>query len=423
LTSNLPQLYPSVAIDSTTTQVYRPDGTTVIMESNDNQKNDNSPLMPVISGSCPALVCLVEKTLTDLVPHLSQTVSPMSMVGSVLKKKKQNQGQSPPQQEEPSLWDHWAVMPCHDKKLEASRKDFYLKDSQQQCVDLVISTKECVELVEEWVTASARTSETKMDMATYLQSLAPSEVANNVLQPTDLPKVVALQQAAVSSNTPVLIVPPLAKDIPNDSSPNSPSKKQMAFASGGHADYIFCYAAKHLFDCDLNDGVIWKPASLVTKAVKSARLKQQQRKLHYYEAKLFRQADGSYSCQESDEPPVLHFGIAHGMQTMQRALKVVENSNTTLHYLEAMACPHGCVNGGGSAQLASKGPKKAFASFGETPSETQSRVQATLRHLVVPEPSSSSWEYHLARTRYHVVPPMQHTMGATAGVEVDKILW
>ena len=41
--------------------------------------------------------------------------------------------------------------------------------------------------------------------------------------------------------------------------------------------------------------------------------------------------------------PVLRFAIAYGMQTIQRALQSLENFD----YLEAMACPAGCLNGGG----------------------------------------------------------------------------
>ncbi|KAG7352646.1 iron only hydrogenase large subunit, C-terminal domain containing protein [Nitzschia inconspicua] len=81
--ADLSKLFPSIAIDSTKTQIYQSDGTTKIEKSVTGEHH--TPFMPLISGSCPALVCLVEKTLTALVPHLSQVISPMSMVGMVLK--------------------------------------------------------------------------------------------------------------------------------------------------------------------------------------------------------------------------------------------------------------------------------------------------------------------------------------------------
>ncbi|KAG7352647.1 iron only hydrogenase large subunit, C-terminal domain containing protein [Nitzschia inconspicua] len=316
-------------------------------------------------------------------------------------------------------------MPCHDKKLEASRKDFYLGDTKEQIVNLVISTKECVELVEEWL-ASKHNQENKVDISAFLESLPASGISTNILQPKDL---FPTASQAVTSNAPLLIASKLQNFLQerNFHQPVT-EKKQMTFASGGHADYIFHYAARKLFDCHLDESdEIWKATSLVTKMVKSARLKQQ-RKLHYYEAKLFQQPDGSYSCKESEDPPVLHFAIAHGMQTMQRALKSIQSSISDLHYLEAMACPHGCVNGGGSAGLRTDGKNSSSSTISvirETPSETQSRVKDTLTHLHISAPVMPLPDEDLEafRTRYHVVPPMQYTMGATAGVQVDKIQW
>jgi len=60
----------------------------------------------------------------------------MIMIGSVLRRVEQNQNQILEQgvntlhenriitKTAADLWEHWAIMPCHDKKLEASRKDF-----------------------------------------------------------------------------------------------------------------------------------------------------------------------------------------------------------------------------------------------------------------------------------------------------------
>jgi hypothetical protein len=214
------------------------------------------------------------------------------------------------------------------------------------------------------------------------------------------------------------------------------------------------YAAKTLFDSSLSN-VEWKAASVqstTNSKIRSARLSKQQ-KQHYYEAKLYKQADGSYSCNINDDnnnddshdtrhsPPILHFAIAHGMQTMQRSLQQVEkkssnngNSNT-LHYLEAMACPHGCVNGGGSVRSApASTTTTTTTTTRETPTETRNRVHKTIGYLNVPNDShvaaaaaaqdqSADLKYKLPRTGYHVVPPMQHTMGAVAGEKVENMFW
>ncbi|KAI7483097.1 putative iron-sulfur cluster assembly associated protein Nar1 [Hortaea werneckii] len=71
---------------------------------------------PVLTSACPGWICYAEKTHPHILPHLSQLKSPQALTGtlvkSVLSKKL---GVSPDK-----IW-HLAVMPCFDKKLEAAR--------------------------------------------------------------------------------------------------------------------------------------------------------------------------------------------------------------------------------------------------------------------------------------------------------------
>jgi iron only hydrogenase large subunit-like protein len=457
---------PSVAIDSSKTLYYNTDGTSEIKDN----RNRPSPSLPLISGSCPALVCLVEKSLATLVPHLSQGMSPMSLVGMILKNKNSDIkvpiddsiDTSPDSDNNNSTksfaWDHWAIMPCHDKKLEASRKDFVQGTSPgEQAVDLVISTQECVELVEEWLKSQQQQNNDQMhidqepaasiSVASYLASLTPSTVSTSILEPNDLLQT----SSCLTEKSPLLVTTPIVQ-CDNSHRTSNTTRKQMAFSSGGHANYIFQYAAKKLFGCTMENEnsvqrVEWKAASLAAKNVRSARLGKLL-KQHYYEAKLYRYTDGSYGTTQasaqtdSDEESssvVLHFAIAHGMQTMQRALKQVvqtpirkSEKSSTLHYLEAMACPHGCVNGGGSARSspslssATTDTKTSTSSvlIRETPTETRHRVQSTLGYLEVPPIDTQKTVHaHLPRTEYHVVPPMNYTTGAVAGEKVENMIW
>lgn len=397
-TTNFPSKpMPSSAVDSERSITY-PSGKIV-----ENAKDVTPPHIPLISGSCPALVCLVEKSLSHLVPYLSQSQSPMSRMGSVLKQNVNN-----------DALDHWAIMPCHDKKLEASRSDFVFPAPKRHAVDLVITTQELTKLIEEWIGQqyTKETHDSVPTVAAYLKSLAPAEELI-------LPAFLKFPSTNLPTK-PTFITTDKSATFPDDNHDDwdEEKHKQMAYSSGGHANFIFRYAAKHLFDCDL-ETIQWQPASLSNTVVKSARLARQQ-KQHSYRAQLYRQDDGSFSqVAVSSEPPVLSFGIAHGMQTMQRALKQLHvdtnNKKNSLQYLEAMACPFGCVNGGGAARTSDQ--KR------ETPTETRQRVGSTVRSLTVPIAPSESCLTQPRRTRYHVVPPMQHTMGATSGVKVDDILW
>eukprot|EP00536_Pseudo-nitzschia_multiseries_P011499 jgi/Psemu1/205976/e_gw1.394.39.1 len=463
--NTIPTPLPSMAVDSSKTLYYKSDGTSEIR----NNSERPTPNLPLVSGSCPALVCLVEKTLTNLVPHLSQSISPMSLVGVILNHDVNDEKNTTIIG---NKWDHWAIMPCHDKKLEASRRDF-ANESKEQAVDLVISTHECVELVEEWIRSQQhqkngqslvhKESDVTFSVAKYLATLPPSSVSTDVLEPKDL-----LQKSSPCSidgkSPPLLLtIPTICREDGNNKI--TMQNHHMAFSSGGHANFVFRYAAKKLFGYTFDDHhehkhgtvkcVKWQAASLAAKNVRSARLGKLL-KQHYYETKLYRHHDGSYgttpvasgNCEESSRL-VLHFAVAHGMQTMQRALKqVVEttigdtgnvSSTSTLHYLEAMACPHGCVNGGGSVRSSSSMgmSQKTLSSPNptrETPTETRERVQSTLEHLKVPNlvinsttktpgPVESQNDAPMPRTEYHVVPPMNYTTGAVAGESVENMIW
>lgn len=76
------------------------------------------PKRPALSSACPGWICYAEKSKPFTIPHLSRLKSPQALAGtffkSVLSKKL---GVSPSQ-----IW-HLAIMPCFDKKLEASREE------------------------------------------------------------------------------------------------------------------------------------------------------------------------------------------------------------------------------------------------------------------------------------------------------------
>ena len=226
--------------------------------------------------------------------------------------------------------------------------------------------------------------------------------------------------------------------------------------------------------------------------------------MDYYQAILYRHEKGSstasatttpgnsmdaeshfYSINEADSSssqPVLRFAIANGLQTLQRAFSSLgiaadsENdggrkrspashlatnasnlnggARAQFDYVEAMACPSGCVNGGGQLRFGSindETPEKSQVySSRETPTETRRRVAST-RDWLQWTTSNGAGPRSLAsegsvtmeiddnnnsrngglhqqasdrcRTRYHVVPPMTYSIGAATGVKVEDVQW
>ena len=119
--------------------------------ANDNQNNQNNqnnatpnPL-PVLASACPGWVCYAEKQSPAVLPHISHVKSPQQIMGTVVKRRV-----AAALGLDPGAVFHVAVMPCYDKKLEASREDFREGEGDVAPVpdvDCVLTTGEVAELL------------------------------------------------------------------------------------------------------------------------------------------------------------------------------------------------------------------------------------------------------------------------------------
>lgn len=100
--------------------------------------------MPMLASSCPGWVCYAEKTHGYVLPHITAAKSPQQMMGSLVKDYMATKAST-----SPSSIYHVCIMPCYDKKLEASRPDFFLEQFDTREVDCVLTTGEVEKMFEE----------------------------------------------------------------------------------------------------------------------------------------------------------------------------------------------------------------------------------------------------------------------------------
>ncbi|RPD78364.1 iron hydrogenase [Lentinus tigrinus ALCF2SS1-7] len=93
--------------------------------------------LPMLASACPGWVCYAEKTHAEMLPFISRTKSPQQVMGTLVKEWLGTKWNKTPDQ----IY-HITVMPCYDKKLEASRQDFYNEAYATRDVDCVITTGE-----------------------------------------------------------------------------------------------------------------------------------------------------------------------------------------------------------------------------------------------------------------------------------------
>lgn len=108
----------------------------------------------MLASACPGWICYAEKTHGELLPFISKTKSPQQVAGTLLKRWYSSRipiaasedytapnGDMTASHPASSVY-HVTIMPCYDKKLEASRPDFYDELLGTKDVDCVITTGE-----------------------------------------------------------------------------------------------------------------------------------------------------------------------------------------------------------------------------------------------------------------------------------------
>ena len=221
--------------------------------------------LPMLTSSCPGWVCYAEKTQgSHVLPYITTTKSPQQIMGSIVK----DYLASVFQVHSESIY-HISIMPCYDKKLEASRDDFYSDMYRTRDVDCVVTSMEIEQLLEE----------KRIDFPTL-----------------DL--------------TPLDVLPGCVRDIPED---------HCGGGSGGYLEYVLRYSAAELFGHTV-------------------------REIGY---KTVRNVDFKEVTLEIEGKPVLKFAAAYGFRNIQNLVQKIKRKKCPYQFVEVMACPSGCLNGGG----------------------------------------------------------------------------
>ncbi|XP_033100536.1 cytosolic Fe-S cluster assembly factor narfl-like [Anneissia japonica] len=220
--------------------------------------------LPMLASACPGWVCYAEKTHGSYVlPYISTTKSPQQIMGSLVKDYLTRlHGRTPDEVY------HVTVMPCFDKKLEASREDFFNDIYSTRDVDCVITSAE-------------------VDMMLEGEGLSLADV-----EPSKL-------DSLCNSDTEIV--------------------NHAGGGSGGYLHHIFHHAAQHLFGTKVED-------------------------MQY---KTLRNRDFKEVMLEHEGEVVLRFALAYGFRNIQNLVQKLKRGKSPYHFVEVMACPSGCLNGGG----------------------------------------------------------------------------
>ena len=204
---------------------------------------------------------------------MSEIKSPQQIVGALIKDTVPNQLQT-----SAARLAVITVMPCFDKKLEASRSDFLRPDGQSKEVDMVITPVEIEQILEQLNIPFGNLDSSNID------SLMVDEME------------------------PQWTVPP-------------------GSGSGGYAEHVLRYAAKELYNVNVE--------TVTFTSAKNSDLRE--------------------AVLEHEGQTVLRVAIANGFRNIQNIVQRMKRKRCTYDYIEIMACPSGCLNGGAQLRHESSG--------------------------------------------------------------------
>ncbi|XP_026838694.1 probable cytosolic Fe-S cluster assembly factor GG21400 isoform X3 [Drosophila erecta] len=284
----------------------------------------------MLSSSCPGWVCYAEKTHGNFIlPYISTTRSPQQIMGVLVKHVFAEKLNVPASQ----IY-HVTVMPCYDKKLEASREDFFSTANNSRDVDCVITSVEVEQLL----------SESQRTLAQY--------------DPVDL-------------DWPWSNVPPDFMVWAHEKT-----------LSGGYAEHIFKFAAKELFN-----------------EVPRSEL----------EFKQLKNRDFREIILKKNGNTVLKFAIANGFRNIQNLVhKLKRGKVSNYHFVEVMACPSGCINGGAqirptTGQHVRELTRKLEELYHNLPQSDPENSLTKLIYTDFLDGFQTEKSYELLHTRYHDV--------------------
>lgn len=354
-------------------------------------QGSDKPAPPILTSSCPGWVCYAEKTHPYVLPHLSRVKSPQALMGTLLKTTLSRVLGIAPDR----IW-HLAVMPCFDKKLEASREE--LTDAVWagagkpgkgvRDVDCVITSKEVLML------AASRGIDffSLAKPAPQQQPLFPDPVIQRFLFPAQRRK--QPRDAGTSGGNLHFILHDVQSRHPGS---------QIRMVRGRNADVV-------------DYAVVGPSGEAVFKAAR------------YYG---FRNIQNLVRKLKPAKPSRMPGGKPFGSARRPAG----KSAGLEYAYVEVMACPGGCTNGGGQIKVDDQVivDRKAF---GEKPGPDEQKLwsaevdeayfsgdEPSSSHGIAPESGDGGAGGLVAGiSPSHIRDTLAH-WSETTGIQVDRLVY
>ncbi|CAH8832158.1 unnamed protein product [Trichobilharzia szidati] len=374
---------------------------------------ERTEAMPLFSSICPGWICYAEKSPSSsvsstesthnefsILPHISKIRSPQQIAGRIIKLIGEER------------CFHVSIMPCFDKKLEASREEFSVQSSVADCrvpdVDLVLATNELLYLLESFCHESD--GSLVFSPPTYAAELGE----NNRLILSRLCEVFHGQWNVCNRTN----------NMPSENKGVVPMYRHSGSGSGGYAAYIFRFAAEKLFSINL-DLNLSEDEHVLVRQLQNRDLQE----MLLFNTKEDRNLAASLLSSHSNRIPYRHleiiepkallvFAVANGFRNIQTIVQYLRKihqvakfeqkkikqtkSMYPFDYVEVMACPNGCLNGGGQIKELLKQTNEVYANLAVAEPMSNDLVQSLYSFIKSRDPDRKS-----LHTTYRTVPKIE----------------
>lgn len=306
--------------------------------------------LPLLASSCPGWICYAEKSHGEyILPYISTVKSPQQVLGALVKR---------------CRWG--GHVPNTGAGIDAATVGRILHVCIMPCFDKKL----------EAARPEFASSEGDRDVDIVLASL---EIAD------------LLERKGIASLATDVAESPI-DTVFNCYCPASDALQgYLGSGSGGYADYLFRAAALDLFGMQVT-AVPWRTGR--NPDVKEAVLE-------------LPAADGADGCR-----PVLRFAVVNGFRNIQNLIRKLKQGTSEYDFVEVMACPGGCLNGGGQIRPATgEIPRLFLERVAETYFQMSSRdpdanFEAVRFLLEEIGPEGAERRHRLLRTSYRAVPKL-----------------
>ncbi|KAL4502228.1 hypothetical protein ABPG72_000463 [Tetrahymena utriculariae] len=286
------------------------------------KKYENKQSLPVLTSECPGWACYAEKAVGEfIIPYMSQVKSPQQVMGSLVK----NALASKMGMESKDIL-FVSVMPCYDKKVESARKEFERNGIKD--VDVVLTTQEIMDLLKKVEGQKLIDVQQQIKQAQTNPNNSNDEESKNQL--------ISKEREFIESN----IFPYENLDISRIIISNI---EEYIFGESQKSDQLLLPILSNIFDStigsnDYLDYIIRRAAAdihhlnpdqyeIITKQGKNSDFNE-----------IFLVKDGTN---------ILSFARVYGLRNIQNITRNLKINKCKYDYVEIMACPSGCLNGGG----------------------------------------------------------------------------